>query len=1210
MSDASSVWAVGEVVAGLYEVVDVHAQGGMGLVYRVRHQGWRTDLAVKSPRPEMFVTEAARRRFVEEAEVWVSLGLHPHVCACHYVRTLGGVPRVFAEYVAGGSLRDRIDDRSLYRGGHAPALARILDIAIQVAWGLNHAHTHGVVHQDMKPGNILLEPDWTAKVSDFGLARARAATLSQASEVPGAASILVSAGGMTPAYASPEQATGQRVGRRSDVFSFAVSLLELFTGGVTWRVGFAARAALRELLRRGPARSDLPPLPADLADLLGRCLDDDPARRPADLADIAAQLRDTYRRHTGQPHPRPVPGAAELRADELNNRALSLLDLGRPTEARAAFDEALSMDPQHLEATYNRGVLLWRAGELTDDVLVHHLEDARATAAEPWVAGHLLALVHLERGDVATARALLTDAVRQSGGDAEVADALRTAMTAPVVGAGDTSVNLGPRSLVTDVCAAPDRSVALSAEQSFSSLALWDLRTGERMAARYLHCIMRSIDLGNERYALIGERDGTLHLYDAFLDQPLRRFQGHSDEVTAVRLSPDGRTALSGDMKGVIRYWDLEEVHCLHVFEGDDSPVLSLVISADGRVAVSGHTDGNVRVWDLRDGTRVHALRGHTDVVVEVCLSVDGRFLLTGGQDGTLRIWDPADGRCLHERHTDGGTVQSVRVSLFSRWVLTGHDDGSVRIWDPENGRCLRTFAGHTKSVQSVWLSTDDRWALSGSQDGTMRLRELPASYPAGCAPRLCRPRSTAELDAVAARAQRLLADAEQAVGEDRLVDAHTLLTRARALPGHERAPRLMAAWAALTRSSVRTGVRAARPARTLRGHSSWALGAGLSGDGRLAVSHGAFEETVRIWDVGTGTCRHVLEGHTSGVSAVCLTSDGTVALSGSADTTVRVWDVDTGRCRHVLTGHGGSVTALDVTRDGRFALSADHSSQLRLWDLADGGCLATMTVPGGKTLAAMSADGRRAVTGGYDGVVRVWDLTTGQQVRTMNDHYGSVLAVSLSADGRTALSGGQDGLGMVWDVDTGERLQVLDGHTHVVMNVALTLDGRFGLTASGDATICVWDVQTGRRVQVLKGHSAALTAVSVGADARFVLSAGHDRTLRLWELDWHLQARDPADWDEGARAWLEIHAALRTPLADTGPSDGTGRLPSRSGTPVLTDTDVEELLLDLQHAGYGWLRPEGVRAQLDVMGVSWAPPGRGGHSGGAYSPKSRAPFS
>src|SRR5204863_3896399 len=146
------------------------------------------------------------------AETWVKLGLHPHTVTCYYVRRLGGIPWVFAEYVAGGSLHEWIRTRRLYAGGAAEALERILDIAIQFAWGLQHAHEEGLVHRDVKPGNVLLTPEGVAKVTDFGMARARGSS-NEAPAGDAAASILVSAGGMTPAFCSPEQADGQSVSR-------------------------------------------------------------------------------------------------------------------------------------------------------------------------------------------------------------------------------------------------------------------------------------------------------------------------------------------------------------------------------------------------------------------------------------------------------------------------------------------------------------------------------------------------------------------------------------------------------------------------------------------------------------------------------------------------------------------------------------------------------------------------------------------------------------------------------------------------------------------------------------------------------------------------------------------------------------------------------------------------------------------------------------
>jgi serine/threonine protein kinase len=186
---AAGLWKPGDVILDLYEVREVFTSGGRGLVYRVYHRGWKIDLAVKCPRTEFFQSEQDKADFEHEAETWVKLGLHPHLATCHYVRRLNGIPRVFAEYVSGGSLAEWIRSRKLYAGGPTRALERILDIAIQFAWGLQHAHELGLVHRDVKPGNVLMTSDGIAKVTDFGMAKAKAiaagaATVSERLEVP------------------------------------------------------------------------------------------------------------------------------------------------------------------------------------------------------------------------------------------------------------------------------------------------------------------------------------------------------------------------------------------------------------------------------------------------------------------------------------------------------------------------------------------------------------------------------------------------------------------------------------------------------------------------------------------------------------------------------------------------------------------------------------------------------------------------------------------------------------------------------------------------------------------------------------------------------------------------------------------------------------------------------------------------------------------
>src|SRR5207244_3831202 len=95
-----------------------------------------------------------------------------HVVSCYYVRTIAGIPRVFAEYVEGGTISEHVRGGTLYAGGPQAAMERILRIGLQMAWGLKFAHDQGLVHRDVKPGNVLLTRDGVAKVTDFGLAAA------------------------------------------------------------------------------------------------------------------------------------------------------------------------------------------------------------------------------------------------------------------------------------------------------------------------------------------------------------------------------------------------------------------------------------------------------------------------------------------------------------------------------------------------------------------------------------------------------------------------------------------------------------------------------------------------------------------------------------------------------------------------------------------------------------------------------------------------------------------------------------------------------------------------------------------------------------------------------------------------------------------------------------------------------------------------------
>jgi serine/threonine protein kinase len=412
----------GDLLLDVYRVeADPIATGGMGKIWRVRHTGWDIDLALKRPYPKLFKNENQKANFINECEAWINLGLHPHIVSCYYVREIEGVPSIFSEWMDGGSLHDWIypqgpgNEPRLYAGGPLASLERILDISIQVARGLGYVHERvdengnplGLIHQDVKPDNLLLTLSGTVKVADFGIARARACLSGQGQDVPAGATMLAPSGGYTPAYCSVEQANGDMLTRRSDIYSWAVSVLEMFIGGRSWLSGVALSMDIDEFF----SMETRVKIPKKMKELLRHCLMEDPNSRPRDFAEVEAELREIYRLSVGREYARALQSAAQDTAGSLNNQALSMLDLGKEIDAENRWKAAIKIDPNHAESQFNYALHLWRRGKISN---IEAFDRIPSTSSE---ALNFKANILLESGNYRDALALLERAEEEYGMD-------------------------------------------------------------------------------------------------------------------------------------------------------------------------------------------------------------------------------------------------------------------------------------------------------------------------------------------------------------------------------------------------------------------------------------------------------------------------------------------------------------------------------------------------------------------------------------------------------------------------------------------------------------------------------------------------------------------------------------------------------------------------------------------------------------------------
>jgi WD40 repeat protein len=1077
-------WRVGERVAGQYEITAIH-RGGMGVVHRARHLGWDTDVAVKRPRPELFRTDADRERFAREARTWIDLGLHPHVCNCHYVRTFDGVPHVVAEYVPGGSLADWIRDRRLYAGSGGEVLARILDVAVQAAWGLAHAHALGVVHRDVKPANILVGDE--VKVTDFGLAGAAAGPYRG-----------------TRHYASPEQAAGERTGPAGDVWSFAVSVLEMLTGEVTWLAGPAAGGALESATAAAPLEG----VPRDLAELLARCLAWQPADRPGDIAGVATALIELYTAEFG-PYPRSPPTAARPRAAELNNRALSLLDLGQDDEAENLLREALAADPQHLEAIYNSGVLRWRAGEVTDDAVLASLESARANQADPARGDRLLGLVRAERAaaspvfvfPVGRRRTAAPVCLTPDGEHVLTGDATGAVHVVETATGRSAHVLHGHPDVVNAIAVSADGHRAITVSESGMAI-LWDLRAGRPLRRRAGRGDVSRVALAADaELALTTRLLGNSRVVRV---SRLGRGRGHKlrarADVTSIQVSADGRYGLVGDASGQARLWNPAAGVALCTVTGHTGAITATAMDSAGRRAITVATDYHdfaARLWDLDTGRLSSLLAGHTGPLTSVHISPDGRRAMTGSGDRTARLWNLDNGRCL--RVLDGHTHIVDSVTFTGETAVTVELTGAVRIWDLATGRCLRTITEEVAFEDIVRLAPDGRMLVHAGRTA-VRLWSLTPPSPSPL--QISRSRTAVELRSVNARVDDLLARAAGAQARD---DALDLVRRARSQPGHERSRDVMDAWRRLSRGAVHGELKAAWPSGVLDGGTTRLTAVCATPDGHV-LSGGHHDDDVWLWELSTRRRVSTLTGHTSQVLSVAAT--GQFALAGAADGTTRVWRLPIGRPGWTLRGHAGPVRAVATTPDGRYAVTGSADGTARVWDLRDliSGRLVWVLAGHTGPISAVATDGRFCFTAGAeDGAVRQWDLASGLCTSVPETYSaGASISLCLTPEGLllTVCRPGVGGV-RVRDLATGRVVRALDPEGVPGKHfVCTTPDGRLALVTESAATVGLWDVATGRSLGHLDGLTGGVGAVCVTQDGNHIVVADRDGAIRIWDID------------------------------------------------------------------------------------------------------------
>jgi hypothetical protein len=627
---------------GGYEVHEVIGQGGMGIVLRAFEPMLHRQVAIKVIAAALAGSATARRRFIREAQAAAAV-CHDHIVAVHGVHESNGLLYLVMQFIDGDSLQARID-----RTGPLD-VADIVRIGLQTAAALAAAHAQGVIHRDIKPANILLENGLArVKITDFGLARmADDARLTQNGVVVG-----------TPEYMAPEQARGEPLDHRADLFSLGSVLYAMATGDPPFR-GETTVAVLRRVSDDAPMAIRVlnPDVPAWLEALIGRLQAKDPGERFQTAAEVAALL-EGYLAHLRQPTRVSPPQFTPLATQAVAGRGGIRRLLGR------------------------RGLFILAAATAAALVVMFRFGWRGPSRIE-----HLVATVQLE------------------------APAVRPINGRPGVIRHHLIGHTGP---VHNVLFTPDgRLVSASGwPEGDGTLRVWDTSKGLELMRIPLGAQAQALDLSADgRFALVGLNDGKLLYIDLDEQKLVWSSHGHKWIVSWVGFAPDGKNAFSCAIDNTARQWNLSDGQEVGRMEGPNKWVRAGAISPDGLRLLTGDNSGVVRIWDVEIGLEIKQIERRKGWINALATTADGRNVLIA--DREVSLYDLETGLPIRSFAGHADEVQHIALAPDGRRMLTASYDGNVRLWDFATGRLLQVLGRHDGFVFSVAFSPDGQNAAS-----------------------------------------------------------------------------------------------------------------------------------------------------------------------------------------------------------------------------------------------------------------------------------------------------------------------------------------------------------------------------------------------------------------------------------------------------------------------------------------------------------------
>ncbi|MDA1054419.1 MAG: serine/threonine protein kinase, partial [Planctomycetota bacterium] len=680
-----------------FVILRPHAKGGLGEVFVAQDGELHRQVALKQIQQQYADAPDSRARFLLEAEITGGLE-HPGIVPVYGLgQYADGRPFYAMRFIGGDNLQQAADRFHAGDSSGPPQTAgerelefrKLLGRFIDVCNAVEYAHSRGVLHRDLKPGNIMLGKYGETLVVDWGLAKVQGRdeqskagdehTLRPSSGSGSAPTMMGQAIG-TPAYMPPEQAAGKldQLGPPSDVYSLGATLYYVLTG----RSAFPSQE-LGETLRKVQAGEF--PRPCEVHPRVPKPLDaicvKAMALRPADRYASPQELADDVERYLAD---EPVAAHAE----PVHLRARRWLRKHPKSVAALAATLLVGLTSLLVIATVVGGKNRQLAQAYSEERKAKISATTNAQLADAKAAE---ALAEKARADE---KAL--EAIAEKGrADEKAAEA------------------------IAEKARADEKTLEARRNLYFSHMNLAQAAWEDAHVGPLLELLDEHAPKPSEPDL----RGFEWYYWDRLAHSYLLDLKGHTGGVLSVAFSPDGLRLASARWDGTVKVWDAATGQESLTLKGHTGGgVHSVAFSLDGQRLASASGDQTVKVWDAATGQESLTLKGHTDWVTSVAFSPDGQRLASVSEDNTVKVWDAATGQELLTLIGHTGDVTSVAFSPDGQRLASASADQTVKVWDATTGQESLTLKGHTGGALSVAFSADGLRLASASWDGTVKV--------------------------------------------------------------------------------------------------------------------------------------------------------------------------------------------------------------------------------------------------------------------------------------------------------------------------------------------------------------------------------------------------------------------------------------------------------------------------------------------------------